>query len=473
MIDRRPYLALVGLVVFLGWVVPITHSLWIDETMTYWFVKDGIQLTVERAYSSNNFSPYYAVAWLAVQLGGQSEIALRLPSIVAMSVATLFIHRIGTRLCDEETGFLACVVFVGIYDVSFAAADARTYAFTLMAMTGAVLAALRWMDGARLWDGVALVLSAALTFYGHVLLGLGLVVPILFILQRTTQKARFVAMLAMVGLLLIPLAIQMRAFMAMGTAYMWAGTPNLPQLLAAIAPPQLFAPFIVGLVAAYVTHANVRSLWKPAKSVVAMLLVWLLFVPTVFFLVSRTTGIEVFLPRYLLSTSPAVALLLACFIRCFSPITVRRVVVGVMAGLSLTGWMLSSGFHRGEDWRRAMAVVREHTEGTNVPLVVASCFVEARSPKDLDNPLLKEALFAPLAFYPAPGKVIRMPRDLDEDHARQVFERDLAWETRFLLLTCGETETAQWMTRYATDRQFHVDPVMNFRGLELRTFWIR
>lgn len=468
--QRRFYLALSGILVVICWLLPTRDSLWLDETGTYWIVKDSLRSVFDRSYYWSNFSPYYLVAWLAVHLGGQNEVVIRLPSIIAMFVAAFFVYRIGTRLGDEETGLLAVAVFVSIQGVSYAAADARPYAFTLMALTGFVLVALRWLDKTQWRDAIAVVLLGALTAYGHVLLALGLVIPTLYALWRTSRRLRLVSMLVIVGLLIIPLAIQMRAYMSMGTVHMFAEVPALPDLFSAIAPPQLLATLIVGLVTAYVIHPVVKSQWRPAKPVVVMLLAWLLFAPSLIFLLGRTSTIQLFLPRYLLSTSPAAALLLACFVRSLDPITVRRVMVAVIMGLSLAGWVMSSSVHHGEDWRGAMTAVRKEAAGTSIPVITVSCFVEAQTPKDISDPRLKEVLFAPELLYQPAGRVIHLPYRFDETYVRQVAEKELTGQTRFLLLSCGDNDTSIWFTSYAATRQFQLEQVLNFRLLELRQF---
>jgi 4-amino-4-deoxy-L-arabinose transferase-like glycosyltransferase len=112
--QRQFCVALIATVIVICWLLPTRDSLWLDETGTYWIVKDSIRSVFERSYYWSNFSPYYLVAWPAVHLGGQNEIVIRLPSIIAMSVATFFVYRIGTRVCEEETGLLAAAVFVAI-----------------------------------------------------------------------------------------------------------------------------------------------------------------------------------------------------------------------------------------------------------------------------------------------------------------------------------------------------------------------
>jgi len=55
---QRPfYLALIGIVVVICWIVPTRNPLWPDETGTYWIVKDGIASVFQRSYYWSSFSP--------------------------------------------------------------------------------------------------------------------------------------------------------------------------------------------------------------------------------------------------------------------------------------------------------------------------------------------------------------------------------------------------------------------------------
>src|SRR5206468_8308973 len=214
-------------------------------------------------------------------------------------------------------------------------------AFTLMSLTGYVWMLLRWLDMKRFRDGVATVLLAVLTVYGHILFALGLAVPALYAIWRTPRRCSLMAMFAAAAVLMIPLALQTRAYVTMDTVHMFAEIPVLDDLWAALAPPQLFATLGFGLVSAYATLSVIRSQWRPTKSVAVMLVGWLVLAPAFLFLLGRTTTVQLFLPRYLLSTAPAAALLVACFIRSLHPMAARRIVVGVIMGLSSIAFVAS------------------------------------------------------------------------------------------------------------------------------------
>src|ERR1041385_317741 len=137
------------------WLLPLKASFWLDETATFWIIKDGLSNLVSRAIYWSGQSPfYYLVAWLALQMGGLQTIVLRMPSIIAMALAAYWLYKLATRLLDAETAPLAVLVFVCLEQVAFAAGDARPYALGLCMLTGSAFLLVRWLDEGRLRDAV-------------------------------------------------------------------------------------------------------------------------------------------------------------------------------------------------------------------------------------------------------------------------------------------------------------------------------
>ena len=66
---------------------------------------------LDRSVEFQSMPPtYFMIAWVARRVGGISEIALRVPSVIAMALATYLLYRLGRRLFDAETGLIAAVV---------------------------------------------------------------------------------------------------------------------------------------------------------------------------------------------------------------------------------------------------------------------------------------------------------------------------------------------------------------------------
>lgn len=83
---------------------------------------------------------FYSVEWCVAHVLGTSEIALRLPSAVAVGCAALGIAVIGRRLASARAGALAGLVFAALPTVTSVGQEARSNA---MVMAAAVLASYR------------------------------------------------------------------------------------------------------------------------------------------------------------------------------------------------------------------------------------------------------------------------------------------------------------------------------------------
>src|SRR5438034_10877381 len=154
------------LVLFLGALAlslaRLRTSLWLDETVTYWVVKDGDLLEAMR--KTVDFPPqslaYTPIAWVAVKVGGASEIALRLPSLAAVAFATYLLYRLAVRLLHREAGFIAALLFAYAFGPGNAT-NARQYGLAMLAVVASTLLFVRWIELGGLSHATAYVLVAA------------------------------------------------------------------------------------------------------------------------------------------------------------------------------------------------------------------------------------------------------------------------------------------------------------------------
>src|SRR5262245_14460488 len=79
------YWAICILVAVRSWLMPLGSSFWLDETGTLWLIKGGPFEVLSR--SIHWVGQSLAYGWVALAgsfVGGQNEIGMRLPSVVAM-----------------------------------------------------------------------------------------------------------------------------------------------------------------------------------------------------------------------------------------------------------------------------------------------------------------------------------------------------------------------------------------------------
>ena len=353
-------------------------------------------------------------------------------------------------------------------DVGFAAGDARPYAFTLVALCGYTWAILRWIDTGRLRDAVLVAALAVLTAYGHVLLGIGLVVPALYAIWSRPRSWHVILAFVVTAVFLVPLVVQLRAYMGMNTTHFAGYFPVLDDLWSAFASPQFLATIGVGILIAFVSLPILRLQWGISRSATMFLVGWVVFTPGLLFVLARTDTAQLFLGRYLLSTAIPQALIYGGLARSAAPAKARAIVATTLLVMSAGAFFFSAKSFHGEGWRDAMAAVRADGGTSDVPLVMTSPFIEAQTPGNLNDPKLKDVLFAPIFFYPGPTRLVRLPYRYDEAMLNQIVESDLAKERAFVLLT-SNTRIAEWLERRLATKSTLVGV---FRGLHVYRFQI-
>lgn len=96
-------------------------------------VKDGPAEALRRTWAFPGQTPLYStVAWAAVALGGPSEIAVPLPSLLSAAAAAWALWSLARGLLGRGVAGIATLLFVSHHAVAFAAADGRPYALGLL-----------------------------------------------------------------------------------------------------------------------------------------------------------------------------------------------------------------------------------------------------------------------------------------------------------------------------------------------------
>jgi mannosyltransferase len=304
-------------------------SLWRDEAYTIEAARRSAgQIFALLRHTDAVNSSYYLLLHPVVVLAGPSEAAVRLPSVLAMTVTAGVTAAIGRRLAllaglpaPALTGAIAGLLFAAAPLVTRYAQEARSYALVAMMATIATYLLLRALAGTgwRWWGGYSLAIALAGLFN---LLALLLVaahgVTLLIIRSRraaaipagappvSVRLARWLAAVAAAGVVLSPLlALGYLQRQQIG----WLGKPGLRaavDLAASFAGSKLLAaPFglvaLAGLAAGLAARPPVRV--PPA----AVALPWLVLPPLILLAVSQVS--PVYDGRYVVYCLPALALL--------------------------------------------------------------------------------------------------------------------------------------------------------------------
>lgn len=287
--------------------IGINRQAWRDEHATWQAAT--IPLSELGGYLAQKdivIAPYYLLmrGWIA--LFGDSVVAMRLPSLLAMAACAGLVGLLGERLFGKWIGIVAGTLFAVLPSVSRYAAEARPYPFAIAFAVAGVYFVLR----RRWWLVCVTVAFAGLS---HLIALLVLLAHIPLLTKSLLPKW---GLSVGIGLLpVIPLAVLgiRQTGQVSWIDSGWRSLGTLPMSL-------IRSAVVAGILAALAGVAVLATRWDRR---IAALVTWIAAPPVVLFLAAQ----EVFYYRYLLFTVPAWVLLAA--------LAVPRRVAAVPALLTL------------------------------------------------------------------------------------------------------------------------------------------
>jgi mannosyltransferase len=159
-------------------------TLWKIQGPSFWRDEGATQSATQRSFADLIamlghvdvvHGMYYVLMWFEVQLAGHSELALRLPSALAMTAAAALITMTGRRLVSCRAGLAAGLTFAALPAVSWFAQDARPFAMETAAGAAASYFLVRLAeDGGRrrwaAWYAASLVALGLANVFGLLLI---------------------------------------------------------------------------------------------------------------------------------------------------------------------------------------------------------------------------------------------------------------------------------------------------------------
>ncbi len=282
--------ALITLAVTL-WRIDVP-SFWRDEGATLSAVHRPLpQLIRMLGQMDAVHGTYYLLMWLLVRLAGSGELALRLPSAVAMAAAAGLLTALGRRLAGPAAGLAAGLSFAAVPAVSWFGQDARpfavetavataaSYCFARLLETGGGQGATRWLR----WYAVSLIGLGLANIFGLLLIAAH-GTTLLMLCRRAGHRVirRWLAAVTVAVVALLPLEVL--AWAQRGQVS-WLHTPLAGSLASAgrlAGPPGALLTVAVIMAAALAVPAlagwsRFRAAW-PGR-LAALGLPWLLVPP--------------------------------------------------------------------------------------------------------------------------------------------------------------------------------------------------
>ena len=290
-----PTLLAAGLgLVRVGW-----PALWEDELATWGMaILPWGQAWQVLHHTDATLGAYYGFMHVWVSVLGDSDVVLRLPSVLATAAAAGLTARIGTKLATPRIGLLSGLVFAVLPATSRYGQEARPYALVVCAAVLSSLMLVRLLDRPGRRTLTAYALATALLGLLHAIALLLIAAHALVVLA--VSPSLFRRWLAAAGISILP-ALPVLYLGSQQTAQVsWIVTPTWNSLVAF--PTTLIGTAVgAGIVLALAMFAV--STRHPA----VLYTTWVVVPMIGLFAVSQVSALWV--PRYLLFTTPALALL--------------------------------------------------------------------------------------------------------------------------------------------------------------------
>ncbi|HYW46305.1 MAG TPA: glycosyltransferase family 39 protein [Bryobacteraceae bacterium] len=436
------------------WVMPMRSSFWVDEMATVFVVQQGAGHPSLAVAPQVAKSVYYWLPRVSGRLFGFSEIACRLPSLLAMALALWLVARLAARLIHPRAAWFAVFACLALRGFDYQAADARPYGLgTLLACAG-LYCLVRWLDSARWRDAILFLLFGALVWRVQLVFWPLYLVFALYALARLARRDTQVAwtgaglVFVVLGATLAPVLPDAASLYRQAGAHVVAALPSARDVADSLK---------LGLVAVCGAGAWLLARvfrWQPdaaplSRAALVLILGWWLCQPLGLFAFSWLTGASLFVSRYLWLSLPGGVLAAVALASRWIPAKHWTAAAAAMAAgvLLLNGaWSRLWPLHHNSDWRSAVHAIRELGPLDGTPVICPSPFIEAKPPVWHPDYPLPGFLYAHLYVYPVPGKVYLFPFESSpqaEEYASRL-ARDVLPAARRFVIYGGAGQAGYW-----------------------------
>jgi mannosyltransferase len=351
------------------------RSLGFDEGATVTIAaQHGDALWKAIAHDGGNMSGYYALLHVLTGLFGNGLLVIRLPSVIATGATVAIVGVLALRLFDRRVALIAGLLTAVSLPLVYWGQSARGYAAMTALVAASCLAFIAMLEGAgrRRWAKAAYVVSTTLAVYASFVAVLIVPAQLMTLMWHRRGPRPVASALIACAVCCTPLAV-LAAVRGSGQLF-WVPRPNLTadkQMLESLTSAGLEPSFKTGgagvalviltvvLIVAIAVAARRRAIGPAARRPTlghALVIAWLV-VPVALAWLESLVGQPIFLPRNLLLTLPAVALLLAVGLgdRRLAPVAAWSAVAAVIV---LRALPLAAGYGVSpEDWKTTTSYV--------------------------------------------------------------------------------------------------------------------
>ena len=438
------------------WLLAVRAPLWVDETLAYWQVSGGFGRIWSRSAQMPSSIGYLYTLWFARSILGSQEIALKIPSMLAMLGAAYFLFRIARELFGREIAFLTCIFFCTHPDVVFAATDARPYAFALLATNLAIFLFIQWMTRHEMRYAILFGIAAAGILYFHYLFGAILPAFAIYYLAMRGRSIKadirqLAAVLVTFTLLAAPLMVRVVSLFRTRQTHVVLELAQTVVALKTFAPEKLLIGFLVAVSVA----ALVRKVKLPGRDCFPAILLCplLAFIPgAILYGISAATPLHLFISRYcLVAVSGSVLTWGLLTTRIDSRLLRQMFCVGLVAVTVFRSY--ASPFTRKHElsFKPAFDLVNADVTQDKAPVLMCSAFIESDY-EPMPAPASENALLSQASYYRLDVPATLLPFDLNDETIRVASHsiQEAAQRRQRFLVIAGPASysTLEWLVSY-------------------------
>lgn len=416
---------------------PLRKSLWLDETVSVWVTQGTLSDTIHRSLNYQSTSPlYFVILWFVRQTLGQSELALRLFSVLAIAAAGGFLYAIAKRIAGFQAAILSLAFFVSQDAIQKLAFSARPYAAAILCALWSVYALLRWMENGERAFQAQYLLATLLTIYFQYLYAPLIFIHIAFVslhapCDRTKLRYFFFRLLPLLALLLLPAFFQLSHLAQKSLSLKFMMERSIGDFALALLPLNVVAYLLIALVFAIVYDVY---RWRPFSAaeirIAIILAVWAILPAAWLYAYSGFSAGSVFVDRYYAWAAPGSALFLALVISHIGPARALRNILLVFILMAFFREVQHQWNF--EDWKGAVRKA-DAAASAQVPILAYSGLIEGDQIDWYSDPEKAAYLKAPFSVYPAANQVIPIPSTIETPEARTYIESILHHDQKKIL----------------------------------------
>jgi 4-amino-4-deoxy-L-arabinose transferase-like glycosyltransferase len=445
------------------WFIAVRAPLWLDETSSYWQIHEGFSGIL--SHLGNLSTPAYPyILWVSTRMIGTSEIALRIPSVLAMLGAVYLLYLAARELFDPYIAIIATAVFCLHPVVVFASIDARPYAFAVLATNAAILVVVRLRRNDSNWMAALLGVLAGMIVCFHYLFAT--ILPALVVcffavkfLDFKNLRRQLGVALGAFALTLIPVIPGLLAMFRSSGTHTEKLVPKLVTLFPTLAPGWLaiifcaawFIDFFIAAMGTRHQHSlsdrwNWRSLICASLAMIPILILYG---------VSAATPLYLLADRHRLVAVPGIALCWALLVSRFHFSAIRSLFCVVLVATTVYGLVNSpTSARHGYTWKYALAIAEKDASVDRAPVLICSGFVESNYLVMPVDSAKENSLFTNLSYYKLSVPVVPLPLMLNDEAIRvgsSFLQQQTQKHQRFLAVAHRNSyKTLDWLARSAS-----------------------